>query len=60
MTELEEKANGVCREVLEMCTRTGEGRLASAFSCIEILVTLFYGGIPPGKLWCRRLEVKCH
>jgi transketolase len=28
-----------------MCVRTGEGRVASAFSCTEILVALFYGGI---------------
>ena len=28
-----------------MCTRAGEGRIASAFSCTEILVALFQGGI---------------
>lgn len=45
ITELERKANWVRQEVLEMCSRAGEGRIASSFSCTEILVALFYGGI---------------
>ncbi len=45
IAELENKAKRVRREVLEMCVRGGEGRVASAFSCIEILVALFQGGI---------------
>ena len=43
--ELQKKARWVRQEVLEMCVRAGEGRVASAFSCTEILVALFYGGI---------------
>jgi transketolase len=42
---LKKKAKWVRQEVLEMCTRSGEGRIASAFSCIELLVALFSGGI---------------
>lgn len=43
--ELQKKARRVRQEVLEMCVRGGEGRVASAFSCAEILVALFHGGI---------------
>ena len=43
--KLQEKARRVRRAVLEMCVRAGEGRVASAFSCTEVLVALFYGGI---------------
>ena len=45
IAELEKKAKWVRQEVLEMCVRAGEGRVASAFSCTEILVALFHGGI---------------
>lgn len=45
IVQLQEKARRVRQEVLEMCTRAGEGRVASAFSCTEILVALFHGGI---------------
>ena len=43
--KLQTKARLSRQEVLEMCTRAGEGRVASAFSCTEILVALFQGGI---------------
>ncbi len=43
--ELQKKARRARQEVLEMCARAGEGRVASAFSCIDILTALFYGGI---------------
>jgi len=39
--ELQKKARQARREVLEMCVRVNEGRVASAFSCMEILVALF-------------------
>lgn len=42
---LERKAKWVRQEVLEMCVRAGEGRVASSLSCTEILVALFYGKI---------------
>ena len=45
INELQKKAKRVRQEVLEMCARAGEGRVASAFSCTEILVALFYGRI---------------
>jgi len=45
IAELQKKAKRVRQEVLEMCARAGEGRVASSFSCTEILVALFYGGI---------------
>lgn len=43
--KLQKKARWVRREVLEMCARAGEGRVASALSCTEILVAFFMGGI---------------
>ncbi len=45
INELKKKARQFRHQVLEMCTRAGEGRVASAFSCMEILVALFHGGI---------------
>jgi len=45
MSELEKEAQSVRQRILEMCVNAGEGRIASAFSCTEILVALFYGGI---------------
>lgn len=42
---LENKAKWLRREVLEMCGRAGTGHVSSAFSCIEIVVALYYGGI---------------
>lgn len=45
IAELEKQAKRVRQEVLEMCVRAGEGRVASALSCTEILVALFHGSI---------------
>ena len=45
IAELEEKAKRVRQQVLEMCARAKEGRLASALSCTELMVALFHGGI---------------
>lgn len=45
INELEKKANWVRRQALEMCLRGGGGHLASSFSCADILVALYYGGI---------------
>jgi transketolase len=39
--QLTEKARKARLEVLDMCVRVGEGRVASAFSCMEILVALY-------------------
>lgn len=43
--ELEEKSNRVRMQTLEMCAYAGSGHIASSFSCTEILVALYYGGI---------------
>ena len=45
INELKKKAKRTRQEILEMCVRGGEGRIASAFSCTEILIALFYGNI---------------
>lgn len=44
ISELEQKAQWVRRQVLEMAVRAGEGRVASSLSCADILVALFHGG----------------
>lgn len=41
---LKKKANWVRNRVFEMCL-SGGGHLASSFSCVEILTSLYYGGI---------------
>jgi len=43
--ELEATAKRARQTVLEMCARAREGRVASAFSCMELLVALYKGGI---------------
>lgn len=45
INKLEEKANWVRRQTLEMCVRANTGFLASAFSSVELLVALYYGDI---------------
>ena len=45
ITQLEEKVKWLRREVLEMCGAAGTGHVSSAFSCVEIMVALYYGGI---------------
>lgn len=45
ITELEDKANWVRRQTLEMCVCGGSGHLVSSFSCTDILVALYYGDI---------------
>jgi len=45
ITELERKANYIRNQVLDMCVRAGTGHVTSSFSCTEILVALYYGGI---------------
>ena len=41
---LEAKALWVRQRILEMACRAGCGHIASSFSCVEILVALYYGG----------------
>jgi transketolase len=39
------KANWIRNQILEMGIKAGAGHIAPAFSCVEILVTLYYGGV---------------
>ena len=52
---LEKKAKWVRREVLEMCLAAGAGHVAPAFSCADIIVALYHGGImrvdPKNRFW---------
>lgn len=43
--ELEKKANSVRRKVLDMTVNAGAGHIAPSFSCIDILVALYYSGV---------------
>lgn len=43
--DLKKKANHIRNLVLDMCCRAGTGHITSSFSCAEILVALYYGGI---------------
>lgn len=45
ITKLEKKAKELRKKVLEMCIKAGTGHVTSSFSCVEILVALYYGGI---------------
>lgn len=45
ISELEKKAKWVRSKALEMCVNAGRGHLGGTFSCAEILVALYYGGI---------------
>ena len=42
---LQAKAGDIRRRVLEMIVTAGKGHIGGAFSCADILVTLYYGGI---------------
>lgn len=42
--ELKKKANDLRKKVLEMCFANG-GHISTCYSCVEILTTLYYGGI---------------
>jgi len=43
--DLAQKAHHLRNQVLEMCIKAGTGHVTSCFSCVEILVALFYGGV---------------
>ena len=55
IAELERKANWVRREVLEMTVGLAGAHLAPSFSCTELLVALYHGGIlrvdPQNQYW---------
>jgi len=56
--QLKQKAKYLRQQVLEMCVRAGTGHVTSSFSCVEILTTLYYGGIlrfnPKDPKWKER------
>jgi len=43
--ELEKKAGHIRRQILDMCVEAGTGHVTSSFSCVEVLVALYHGGI---------------
>jgi len=58
IVELEEKAGYIRCQILDMCVGAGTGHVTSSFSCTEILVALYYGGIlrhdPANPKWEER------
>lgn len=42
---MEKKAKDIRRSVLDMCCKAGTGHVTSAFSSVEIMVALYFGGI---------------
>ena len=52
LKRLEKKAKWLRQKILDMTVRAGAGHIAPSFSCVELLVGLYYGGflrISPGK-----------
>lgn len=45
IAELENKARYLRGQVMDMCVKAGTGHVTSSFSCVEIMVALYYGGI---------------
>ena len=43
--ELKEKAKLIRKKILDMALSAGSGHIASAFSCVEILISLYHGGV---------------
>ena len=58
LEELQQKADWVRRRAFEIAMKAGEGHLGGVFSCVEILVSLYYGGIlrydPRNPKWPER------
>ena len=44
INDLENKALWLRQELWKMVMRKGKGHIPSAFSCVEILIALYYGG----------------
>lgn len=55
---LKKKAYEIRKKILETCIRAGTGHVTSSMSCVEIMVTLYYGGImnfdPKNPNWPQR------
>ena len=45
IAELQKKSSHIRNQTLDMCVGAGTGHVTSSFSCTEILVALYYGGI---------------
>ena len=45
LIELKEKSKELRRATLDMCVKAEAGHITTAFSCTEVLVALYYGGI---------------
>ena len=58
IVRLKKKARRIRKLVLEMCCKAGTGHITSAFSCMEILVALYHGGVlcydPKNPQWAQR------
>lgn len=56
--KLRKKANLIRNQILDMIVSAGKGHMGGAFSCTDILVTLYYGGIlrfdPANQNWSER------
>lgn len=53
-TFLETEAKSIRRQTLDLCSKIGEGRLASSFSAIDLFVALYFHVLhfrPEGALW---------
>lgn len=42
---LKTKAKTLRKDILEMCVSAGTGHITSSFSCLELLIALYHGGI---------------
>lgn len=45
IVKLQEKSKYIRNQIIDMCCKAGTGHVTSSFSCTEILVALYYGGI---------------
>ena len=56
--QLKKKSDYIRNQILDMCVRAGTGHVTSSFSCTEILVALYHGGIlrydPKNPKWEKR------
>ena len=43
--QLKEKAKLIRKRIIDMALSAGSGHIASAFSCVEILISLYHGGV---------------
>jgi len=58
VSNLQQKAYQIRREIMVMCAKANTGHLSSSMSCVEIMVSLFYSGImnfdPKNPYWEER------